>query len=169
MSEKDEFLGTREVALSSVFAAAVAVGTIAVSIPIGLGYLNFGEIVIYTAAFLFGGIVGGMAGGIGAATADIILGWAFYAPVTLVLKGIEGLLVGNISGSSLKSKVMGVGVGAPVMIGGYILTRAYLEGIPAALFQELPIDILQALLGAAVAIPLTRAVKPKIPDLMSEK
>lgn len=168
MNEKEEILGAKEVALSSVFAAAVAAATIMVSIPVGFGYLNFGEIVIYTAAFLFGGIVGGVAGGVGAAAADIILGWAFYAPITLILKGSEGFLVGKISGNSLKSKLMGVGAGAPVMIGGYTLARAYLEGTPAALFQELPIDIIQALVGAAIAIPLTRAVKPKIPELNNE-
>lgn len=162
---KNESLGPEEIALSSAFAAAVAVATIMVSIPVGLGYLNFGEIVIYIAAFLFGGIVGGIAGGVGAAAADVILGWAFYAPITLVVKGIEGYLVGEISGETVKSKIFAVGAGAPVMIGGYTLARVYFEGIPAALFQELPIDVLQAGVGAAIGIPISQAIKSRIPEL----
>ena len=165
IKNKEESLGPRDIALSSAFAAAVAVGTILVSIPVGLGYLNFGEIFIYIAAFLFGGIVGGIAGGVGAAAADIILGWAFYAPITLVVKGVEGFLVGTVSGKSVKSKILAVCAGAPVMIGGYTLARAYFEGVPAALFQELPIDILQALVGAAVGIPISQAIRSRIPEL----
>ena len=165
MTSKNETLGPEEIALSSAFAAAVAVATIMVSIPVGLGYLNFGEILIYIAAFLFGSIVGGIAGGVGAAAADVILGWAFYAPITLVVKGLEGFLVGKVAGESVKSKILAVGAGAPVMIGGYTLARVYFEGIPAALFQELPIDILQAGVGAAIAIPISQAIKSRIPEL----
>lgn len=163
--DKSDILGTREIALSSVFAAAVAVATIVVTIPVGLGYLNFGETIIYTAAFLFGGIVGGISGGVGAAAADIILGFAFYSPVTLILKGTEGFLVGKISGKSLKSKILGVIAGAPVMVVGYTLARAYFEGIPAAIFQELPIDILQAFVGVSIALPLSQSIRSKVPEL----
>lgn len=153
------------VALSAVTGAAVAVATMFVSIPVGLGYLNFGEVVIYTAAFLFGGVVGGLGGGIGAAIADVVLGFAFYAPVTLVAKGIEGYVVGRLAGSSTRSKAIAVAAGAPFMIVAYVLARAYLEGVPAALLQELPIDILQAVVGFAVAVPLSRALESRLPEL----
>lgn len=152
------------VALSAVTGAAVAVATMFVSIPVGLGYLNFGEVVIYTAAFLFGGVVGGLGGGIGAAVADVILGFAFYAPVTLVAKGLEGYVVGRLAGSSVKRQALAVAIGAPFMIVAYVAARAYLEGIPAALFQELPIDILQAVVGFAVAVPLSRALRTRLPE-----
>jgi len=165
MKEKLKSLSSKDIALSSTFAAAVAVGTILISIPVGLGYLNFGEIFIFTAAFLFGGVVGGIAGGVGAAAADVILGWAFYAPITLVVKGLEGFVVGELSGESVKSKILAVCAGAPIMIFGYTLARAYFEGVPAALFQELPINILQALVGAGIGIPVSQAIKSRIPEL----
>ncbi len=158
-------LDARTVALAAVFAAAVTVATMMISIPVGLGYLNFGEIVIYTAAFLFGGLVGGLSGGIGAAAADIILGWAFYAPITLVVKGLEGFMVGRLSGKSVKSKLVAVGIGAPIMIIGYTIARAFFEGIPAAILQELPIDVIQAAVGLAVALPLAKALRSRIPQL----
>ncbi len=164
----DKLLDARTVALSSVFAAGVAVATMAIAIPFGQGYLNFGEIVIFTAAFLFGGIVGGLVGGVGAAAADIILGWGFYAPITLVVKGLEGFVVGEISGESVKSKLIGVGAGAPIMIFGYTIARAYFEGVPAALFIELPINVVQAGVGAAIGLPLAEALQEFVPQLKND-
>lgn len=156
-------------AFSAVFAAAVAIATMLISIPVGPGYLNFGEIIIYTAAFLFGSIVGGLAGGIGAAAADLILGFAVWAPITLVGKGLEGFVVGRVSGKSLKSKLLAVLLGAPIMIAAYVLTTWYLYGYPAAVFSELPIDILQAGLGAAIAIPLSHMLQAYIPQLRHDR
>lgn len=153
------------VAMSAVVAAAVAVATMAISIPVGIGYLNFGEIVIYTAAFLFGDLVGALGGGIGAAAADVILGYGMYAPITLVAKGTEGFVVGRLAGASTRSKVIAVAAGAPFMIVAYVIARAYFEGIPAAIFQELPIDILQAVVGLIVALPLSQALQDRIPEL----
>ncbi len=158
-------LDARTVALSAVFAAGVAIATMAIAMPFGQGYLNFGEIVIFTAAFLFGGVVGGLAGGIGASAADIILGYAYYAPITLIVKGLEGYVVGEVSGESSMSKLIGVAAGAPFMIFGYTLARAYFEGVPAALFIELPINIVQAGVGAAIALPLTEALQEFVPQL----
>jgi len=165
MMNLEKLLDARTVALSAVFAAGVAVATMAIAIPFGQGYLNFGEIVIFTAAFLFGGIVGGLAGGVGAAAADVILGWGFYAPITLVVKGLEGFVVGEVSGESVKSKLLGVGAGAPIMIFSYVLARAYLEGVPAALFIELPINVVQAGVGAAIGLPLAEVLEEFVPQL----
>jgi uncharacterized membrane protein len=158
-------LDATAVALSAVVGAAVAVATMVISIPVGLGYLNFGEVVIYTGAFLFGGVVGGLSGGVGAAAADVILGFPMYAPITLVAKGTEGYVVGRLAGASLRSKAIAVAAGAPFMIGAYVLARAVLEGVPAAIFQELPIDVLQAVVGFAIAVPLTKLLEDRIPEL----
>jgi uncharacterized membrane protein len=158
-------LDATTVALSAVSGAAVAVATMAISIPFGQGYLNFGEVVIYTAAFLFGGVVGGLAGGVGAAIADVVLGFAFYAPITLVAKGVEGFVVGRLAGESTRSKVIAVAAGAPFMIATYVAARAYLEGIPVALATELPIDIVQAVVGLVIALPLAQALQSRLPEL----
>jgi len=151
--------------MSAVFAAAVAVATIAIPIPWGGGYLNFGEVVIYTGAFLFGEVVGGLAGGVGAAAADVFLGYAMFSPITLVAKGIEGFVVGRFAGESTRSKLIAVAAGAPFMIVAYFLAIWYFEGLPAAIFQELPIDIVQAVVGAAIAIPLSQALQSRVPEL----
>ncbi|MDZ7849584.1 MAG: ECF transporter S component [Halodesulfurarchaeum sp.] len=166
MKSKDRFdLDASTVAFSAVIGAAVAVATLFTRIPVGIGYLNFGEVFIYTGAFLFGGTVGGLAGGIGAAAADVISGYVFFAPVTLVAKGIEGYVVGEVAGDSLRSKAIAVALGAPFMIVAYVLAVAYLEGLPLALAKELPVDILQAVVGFAIAVPLSKLLEDRVPEL----
>jgi uncharacterized membrane protein len=153
------------IAMSAVFAAATTIGTMVVTIPVGPGVFNVGEIVIYTAAFLFGGVVAGLAGGVGAAAADILLGYGLYAPITLVVKGLEGFVVGQLAGESTRSKAIAVAAGAPIMIVGYFLARAYFEGLPAAIFLELPTDLIQASVGFLIALPLSQALQSRIPRL----
>jgi uncharacterized membrane protein len=78
-----------------VFAAMACVVTLAftLSVPVTGGYFNLGETVIYVAALVFGPFVGAIAGGVGAAIADVIVAPPF-ALGTLVIKSIEGALVG---------------------------------------------------------------------------
>jgi len=92
------------VAFSSISTALVAVATLTVqvSIPATRGYFNIGEVMVYTIALLFGSRIGGLAGGLGSALADIVSGYVFYAPATFIAKGLEGYMVGRISRFDLK-------------------------------------------------------------------
>ena len=89
---------TLKLAIAAVFAALVWVATMAftVSVPATSGYFNIGETVIYVAAMLFGPFVGAFAGGVGAAFADVLVAFPF-APGTLVIKGLEGAIVGFLN------------------------------------------------------------------------
>ena len=50
-----------------------------------------------TIALVFGWRIGGIAGGVGSALADALGGYFIWAPWTLIIKGIEGILVGTIA------------------------------------------------------------------------
>lgn len=84
--------------LVAIFAAVVFVFTIvvAISIPATGGYWNIGETGVYLAALIGGPIVGALAGGLGSALADLYLGYPIYAPGTLIIKAIEGFVVGYL-------------------------------------------------------------------------
>lgn len=86
------------IARTSVFTALTFVITVVFSayIPSTRGYFNFGEVGVYLSGLLGGPLVGVMAGGIGSMLADLALGYAYFAPGTLVIKGIEGGIVGLI-------------------------------------------------------------------------
>lgn len=83
----------------ALFTALVFAATciFTVYVPATRGYFNIGETMIYTAALLMGPLIGGLAGGVGAALADIFLGYGYYAPGTLVIKFCEGYLVGLLA------------------------------------------------------------------------
>ena len=75
----------------------IATSVIVVETPATKGFFNLGETMVYTAALLGGPIIGAFAGGVGSALADLYLGYPHYAPGTLVIKGIEGFLVGYLA------------------------------------------------------------------------
>lgn len=159
-----------KLALTAGLAATTTVATMLVQIPIPptRGYLNFGDIMVFTSALLFGRFVGGLAGGIGSAMADIITGYGYFAPYTLIIKGLEGLLTGAIrDGKSTRRDVLGWFVGAVAMVTGYFLVEAYVLGfgLPAALV-EVPSNAIQVLSGAIIAIPLARGLRNRIPKIL---
>jgi len=86
----------RLVSYSAVFTAIVFILTymFAVYTPPTIGFFNIGEIGVYLSGLIGGPIVGAIAGGLGSAAADIALGYPHYAPGTLVIKAVEGFLVG---------------------------------------------------------------------------
>ncbi len=159
-----------KLALTAGLAATTTVATMLIQIPIPptRGYLNFGEILVFTSALLFGRFVGGLAGGIGSALADIITGYAYFSPYTLIIKGLEGFLAGAIrDGKSTRRDVLGWFVGAVVMVTGYFLVEAYVMGfgVPPALI-EVPSNAVQVLSGAIIAIPLARGLRNRIPKIL---
>ncbi|MBD3185889.1 hypothetical protein GF325_03585 [Candidatus Bathyarchaeota archaeon] len=85
------------IAISSMFIALTAVVTLTLRInfPASGGYFNLGEVIIFMSALLFGRYVGALAGGVGAAIADLI-GYPIFAPGTLVVKALEGFIIGYL-------------------------------------------------------------------------
>jgi hypothetical protein len=103
-----------------------------------------------------GKTIGGFAGGVGSAIADLI-GYPAYAPLTLVVKGVEGVLVGAISdGTSKIRDVLAVIAGAGAMIGGYYLGEAFIMGVgPYAALAEVPGNLFQVVAGGVIGIPIS--------------
>lgn len=63
-----------------------------ISIPLPAGYLNLGDVAVLFSAFALPMGWAALAAGVGAALADLILGFALYAPATFVIKGLAALL-----------------------------------------------------------------------------
>ena len=169
---------TVKLTLAAVFAALVFVVTSQIPpipIPATSGYFNVGETVIYVAALVFGASVGALSGGIGAMLADIYLGFGLFAPGTLVIKGIEGAIVGFLN---LKLKkhiqnvtlcaVISVIVGGSEMVAGYFLYEQLALGLSLSVaLAEAPFNAVQMLVGLIIAVPITHAVLRFFPQLKS--
>ena len=88
---------TTRLALIVVLSSLVAVATLLIRIPNPMGgYFNLGDVMIFVSALTFGPLIGGIAGGVGSAIADMI-GFPLFAIPTLIIKGIEGFLAGLIA------------------------------------------------------------------------
>lgn len=126
---------TRDAASVAIVAAATLV--IRIPIPVTQGYINLGDAALFVCAILWGPRSGALAGGLGSAMADILGGYAFWAPFTMVIKGTEGFLVGALSGrpaggNGLRS-LAAVTAGGVAMVAGYFFAEWWLYGWPAAL------------------------------------
>ncbi len=167
---------TFRLALAAIFGALAAAVTIAFVIPIPAtnGYFNLGDAVIYIAALVFGPYVGAFAGG-SVAISDILVGAGQFAPGTLVVKSLEGTIVGFLS-QGLRRATTNRGLSASIsvlfggleMVMGYFIYEQLFLGYnePTAL-AELPFNLFQMIIGLIVAVPITYAVQRVFPQLKS--
>jgi uncharacterized membrane protein len=165
-------------AAAAVFAALVFAVTALIppiAIPATSGYFNLGETIIYAAALIFGPLEGLLAGGLGASLADGYLGFAQFAPGTLIIKGIEGAIVGFLF-SKLQKRIsnitacacIAVTIGGLEMVAGYFLYEQIVLGYPfAAALIEVPFNLVQMAIGLIVAVPIMHAILRVFPQLKS--
>jgi uncharacterized membrane protein len=166
-----------KLALGAIFGALAALVTMSFVIPIPAtsGYFNLGEAIVYTAALVFGPFVGGFTGGM-VAIADILVpGAAQFAPGTLVIKGLEGVIVGFLNRKLQRhtsnlglSAAISVVVGGLEMVAGYfIYEQLFLGYSMAAALVEVPFNIVQMIVGLIVAMPIMYVVLRVFPQLKS--
>ena len=153
-----------------IFAALICVLTMVIAIPIPAtqGFINIGDAGVMIAGLLFGPIIGGIAGGVGSALADIFLGYTIYAPATLIIKGLEGFVVGLIANPKKNYKKLNYRDGLAVVIGGMIMVFGYLIyetiifGFPVALYEFILNITIQFGVSVIIAIIFAKTVRRNI-------
>jgi uncharacterized membrane protein len=161
--EPAKFVSPRTVAVYGVLTALTAAVTMTIAIPFPptRGFFNLGDAMVFFSAFVFGWRAGLICGGIGSAAADVLLGYVFFSPITLIAKGTEGLVAGLVSKAiSRKSLAMAIAVGAGglCMITGYFVGEWVLYGLGPAI-AEIPVNIAQVTVGGTVAILISIPVR----------
>lgn len=159
--------------LCALFAALCCLATLIVQVPAPLvGYLNFGDGVVLTGAFLLGPWYGALAAAIGSALADLFAGYVQYVPATFLIKGLVALVAGllfallhkRLRVPAFSSRIIGALLGEGVMVLGYFAYEALLLGYGAAALSGMPFNFLQAALGIIVSVVLTSLLL-KIPGI----
>jgi uncharacterized membrane protein len=148
-------------AIMAILTALTTVATAMVSVPFptSTGYLNFGDILVMTSGIILGPVGAFFAGGVGSATADAVLGYMPFVPITFVVKGSEAMTVSLISryrngGDSIRVlDIVALAAGALVMLTGYLLGEVFIIGITwmAALLELVFLNLIQVTVGAIVA------------------
>ena len=147
-------------ALLAILTALTTIMTLVIQIPYPgtSGYFNLGDTMVMLSGLLLGPVGGFFAGGVGSALADVISGWTFYAPITLVVKGLEGMAVGylgaRVRGSAKVNKldVLAVAVGAVIMLSGYFIAQVFLFGAAAAFGELVTVNLAQVSIGGFVTL-----------------
>jgi len=155
------------VVVTGVLTAVVAVLTFVVRVPIAptRGYIHLGDVGVYFAAFAFGPAIGCLAGGLGTAIADVMGGYAHWAPLSFVFHGLQGLVAGYFAlKASRTGSLVGWLLGAIIMVGGYFLAGTAFYGVGPAL-TEAPMNVLQAAVGGVVGYPLSLAIRRAWPPV----
>ena len=123
---------------AGMLAALVTVATLLVQIPTpSRGFLNLGDVVVLVSAWILGPAYGAAAAGIGSMLADLIAGYAMFAPGTLVIKGLVAFLAASLFRIfSLKNKKRHIAarlfsgaVAELFMVFGYFIYEALILGM----------------------------------------
>lgn len=160
---------TRDIAFTGLLIALVFVSTrfINVRLPISVngGLIHLGNVMLFTAAIVFGGKKGAIAGAFGMGIFDVMSGWMAWAPFTFVIRGVMGLIVGGIAysrgknGESMVYNVVGILISSVWMIGGYYVTEGILYGNWIAPATSIPGNIAQLVVGLVIGVPLSAMLK----------
>ena len=165
------------VSLLAVLTALTTVTTIMFTVPFPStqGYFNLGDALVMLSGFLLGPVGGFIAGGVGSATADLMVAPA-YAPLTFLTKGCEGMVVGWFSSRTKKKSrispwdILGVVLASVVMLLGYLLGEVLFLGYvwEAAILELITINSIQVVVGSIVTITVGPAVRVFLRTVVSE-
>ena len=159
-------LSTYKLVYTSLMICAVLLGTVIFRIPIPMtqGYVHLGDTMIFLGVLLLGKKEGAAAAGLGSALADILGGYAFWAPWTLLIKiamaYISGFLIEKAelpkhAGSSRKRElavlIPSMTAGGLVMCAGYLAAERIMYGSWTIAALSLPWNIGQFVTGIVVA------------------
>ena len=87
---------TSRIVMTGILTSLIMVATMIIRIPVPFtqGYVHLGDAVIFLAVLILGKKYGTFAAGVGSALADLLSGYAYYAPWTFVVKALMAFVVG---------------------------------------------------------------------------
>ncbi|WP_243093346.1 ECF transporter S component [Pseudoflavonifractor sp. AF19-9AC] len=146
--------------LGALFAALCTILTLVIQVPSPMqGYVNLGDCGVLLSAWILGPVYGAGAAGLGSMLADLLSGYAHYAPGTLLIKlamaAAAGLLFEGIKDhtrSLLPAQLISAAVGETIMVVGYFGYAGLLLGNGLAAAASIPGNVVQGVFGLAAAI-----------------
>ena len=159
----------KKLVLASLMAALTCVATMVIEIPSPAnGYVNLGDCVVLLSGWLLGPWYGAAAAGIGSMMADIFAGYAYYAPGTLVIKGLMGLVAALLYRIFCKKMpkaamlVSGIAAEVLMVVGYFIYAAAFLQYGAAGAAASVPGNLMQgvfAVIAATILMGVFRRTK----------
>ena len=163
----------KKIVLTALMAALICVATMIIKIPSPLGgYINLGDCLVLISGWILSPVYGFLAAGIGSALADLLSGYALYAPATLIIKGCMALVAFGIfklmknKTRKLPARLIGGILAEFVMVGGYFVFEGFLYGFGASLVN-IPPNCIQGVAGIVIGLLLVKVFE-KINTIVME-
>ncbi len=155
----------------ALLAALCCVSTLIIQIPTPTGgFVNLGDVIIVLAAWLLSPVYAVLSAALGSMLADILAGYAQYAPATFVIKGLMALACWGIFKStdkiSLKKPLLSPLFTAlsalcaeVLMVSGYFIFEAFLLHYGMGALASVVPNLMQGLAGILGGTILTELIK----------
>lgn len=155
---------TKKIVFLALLAALCCVATMVIPIPTPTGgYLNAGDIIVVFAALVVGPVWGGVSAGVGSMMADILGGYAAYAPGTLIAKGLAALITGLVFRRTKKAIPAAI-CGELAMAAVYFVYEAVVLGFGLGAAVEILGNLMQGAVGVIGGVTLYYALR-RVPEI----
>lgn len=148
----------RKLIYAAMLAALVTAATMVIKIPSPTnGYVNLGDCFVLLAGWLLGPWYGAAAAGVGSMLTDLLSGYAYYAPASFLIKGLDAMVAALLYRTLKRSRgglLLSGMVGELLMTAGYFAYSALLLGKGLAAALSVPGNLVQAAVGIVAAILL---------------
>lgn len=171
INNKTTKLNVSQLVMTGLMMAVVTIMTAAIPIPAPFtsGYIHLGDAAIFFSVLLLGWRYAAIAAGVGSAMADLFLGYGFWAPWTLVIKGGMAILMGIFiawaaehgekkMGSVPVFQTIGMLLSGLFMAAGYFIAQGIMYGNFIAALPGIPWNVLQFGVGLVIASLMSGAL-----------
>lgn len=157
---------TQTLSRLGMLTALACILTMFPQIPMVVGYVHFGDCIIYIAAAFMGPLAGALVGAVGHSLADLLSGYAVFAIVTFIIKGFMGFVIGKILYQNFKMSrfILATLASLVILLLGYFVAEIPMYGVATAshVFISSPIQWFMSVVASAVFIPLIYKYRRKI-------
>lgn len=172
MSKENKKVNTTKLVITALMICLILVATIALRIPSPTqGYIHLGDTIVFLSVLLLGKKYAAFAAAVGSALADLLGGFAIYAPWTLVIKFLMAFVMGLFIEISLKKKsnriifggitlseIIGMILSGLIMIVGYVIVDGTIAGNMWTGILGIPLNLIQFAAGLFLALALAAAL-----------
>lgn len=161
----------KKLVYTALFMALCCIATILIQIPLVAtnGYIHLGDAFVILSGIILGKKYGGFAAGVGSAFADLFTGYAYFAPVTFLIKFLTAfsaaVIYKRVTALHINKMfaVILCGISAAVIVTGGYFIYCYITVGPAAILS-VPGNIIQGLSGLIISF-LLYPVLDAVPDI----
>ena len=164
---------TNRLVMIALMICLVMIATLSIRIPSPFthGFIHLGDAMIFLSVLLLGKKGGSLAAGLGSALADVLGGYAAYAPWTLLIKALMAIIMGAFIEVCIKKEnhnakigsvplieIAGMILAGIEMVIGYAIVDGALAGNMISGFLGAPFNIIQFAVGLVLATILAMAL-----------